>query len=75
MELNWKEDSNLIRKLAKILLGDTLPNGKPVSYTHLDVYKRQMLDMVDFNRVQHIFLPICAFFFLFRGSYWFSLVG
>lgn len=31
MELNWKEDSNLIRKLAKILLGDTLPNGKPVS--------------------------------------------
>ena len=25
MELNWKEDSNLIRKLAKILLGDTLP--------------------------------------------------
>lgn len=31
MELNWKEDSNLIRKLAKILLGDTLPNSKPVS--------------------------------------------
>lgn len=31
MELNWKEDSNLIRKLAKILLGDTLLNGKPVS--------------------------------------------
>ena len=31
MELNWKEDHNLIRKLAKILLGDTLPNGKPVS--------------------------------------------
>ena len=31
MELNWKEDRNLIRKLAKILLGDTLPNGKPVS--------------------------------------------
>lgn len=31
MELNWKEDSNLIRKLAKILLGDTLPNGEPVS--------------------------------------------
>ena len=31
MELNWKEDSNLIRKLAKILLGDTLSNGKPVS--------------------------------------------
>ena len=31
MELNWKEDNNLIRKLAKILLGDTLPNGKPVS--------------------------------------------
>ena len=28
---NWKEDHNLIRKLAKILLGDTLPNGKPVS--------------------------------------------
>ena len=31
MELNWKEDRNLIRKLAKILLGDTLPNGEPVS--------------------------------------------
>ena len=31
MELNWKEDNNLIRKLAKILLGDTLPNGEPVS--------------------------------------------
>ena len=31
MELNWKEDHNLIRKLAKILLGDTLPNGEPVS--------------------------------------------
>ena len=31
MELNWKEDHNLIRKLAKILLGDTLSNGKPVS--------------------------------------------
>lgn len=31
MELNWKEDHNLTRKLAKILLGDTLPNGEPVS--------------------------------------------
>jgi len=31
MELNWKEDHNLIRKLAKILLGDVLPNGEPVS--------------------------------------------
>ena len=31
MELNWKEDNNIVRKLAKILLGDTLPNGKPVS--------------------------------------------
>ena len=31
MELNWKEDNNLVRKLAKILLGDTLPNGEPVS--------------------------------------------
>lgn len=31
MELNWKEDNNLVRKIAKILLGDTLPNGKPVS--------------------------------------------
>ena len=31
MELNWKENHNLIRKLAKILLGDTLPNGEPVS--------------------------------------------
>ena len=46
MELNWKEDNNLVRKIAKILLGDTLPNGEPVnslvfldnasvSYTHL----------------------------------------
>ena len=31
MELNWKEDNSLVRKLAKILLGDTLPNGEPVS--------------------------------------------
>lgn len=31
MELNWKEDNNLVRKIAKILLGDTLPNGEPVS--------------------------------------------
>ena len=31
MERNWKEDHNLIGKLAKILLGDTLPNGEPVS--------------------------------------------
>ena len=31
MELNWKEDNNLVRKLAKILLGDTLPNGEPVN--------------------------------------------
>ena len=30
MELNWKEDNNLVRKIAKILLGDTLPNGEPV---------------------------------------------
>lgn len=31
MELNWKEDNNLIRKIVKILLGDTLPNGEPVN--------------------------------------------
>ena len=31
MKLNWKEDNNLVRKIAKILLGDTLPNGEPVS--------------------------------------------
>ena len=31
MELNWKEDNNLIRKIAKILLGDILPSGEPVS--------------------------------------------
>ncbi len=31
MKLNWKEDNNLIRKLAKILLGDALPNGESVS--------------------------------------------
>ena len=31
MELNWKEDNNLVRKTAKILLGDILPNGEPVS--------------------------------------------
>lgn len=30
MKLNWKEDHNLTRKLAKILLGDTLPNGERV---------------------------------------------
>ena len=26
------------------------PSQKPVSYTHLDVYKRQMLNHPDFNR-------------------------
>lgn len=31
MELNWKDDNNLIRKLAKILLGEVLLNGEPVS--------------------------------------------
>ena len=31
MKRNWKEDNNLVRKFAKILLGDTLPNGEPVS--------------------------------------------
>ncbi len=31
MKLNWKEDNNLVRKIAKILLGDTLPNGEPVA--------------------------------------------
>src|SRR5699024_8873606 len=31
MELNWKEDNNIVRKLAKILLGDTLRNGEHVS--------------------------------------------
>ena len=44
MELNWKEDSNLIRKLAKILLGDTLPNGEPVnSFLLLDDASRAEL--------------------------------
>ncbi len=31
MNYNWNDDNNLVRKIAKILLGDTLPNGKPVS--------------------------------------------
>lgn len=31
MEPNWKEDNNLVRKIAKILLGDTLLNGELVS--------------------------------------------
>ena len=44
MELNWKEDHNLIRKLAKILLGDTLPNGEPVnSFLLLDDASRAEL--------------------------------
>ena len=44
MELNWKEDNNLIRKLAKILLGDTLPNGEPVnSFLLLDDASRAEL--------------------------------
>ena len=44
MELNWKEDSNLIRKLAKILLGDTLPDGEPVnSFLLLDDASRAEL--------------------------------
>lgn len=44
MELNWKEDHNLIRKLAKILLGDVLPNGEPVSsFTLLDDTSRAEL--------------------------------
>ncbi|MBS5548759.1 MAG: hypothetical protein KHX40_06115 [Oscillospiraceae bacterium] len=44
MELNWKEDSNHIRKLAKILLGDTLLNGEPVnSFLLLDDASRAEL--------------------------------
>ena len=44
MELNRKEDNNLIRKLAKILLGDALPNGKPVnSFILLDDASRAEL--------------------------------
>ena len=44
MELNWKEDHNLIRKLAKILLGDTLPDGEPVnSFLLLDDASRTEL--------------------------------
>lgn len=44
MELNRKEDSNLIRKLAKILLGDTLPDGEPVnSFLLLDDASRAEL--------------------------------
>ena len=44
MELNWKEDHNLIRKLAKILLGDTLPDGEPVnSFLLLDDASRAEL--------------------------------
>lgn len=44
MELNWKENRNLIRKLAKILLGDVLPNGEPVSsFTLLDDTSRAEL--------------------------------
>lgn len=31
MGLNWKEDNNLVRKIAKILLGDTLPDGESVN--------------------------------------------
>lgn len=44
MELNWKENLNLIRKLAKILLGDTLPDGEPVnSFLLLDDASRAEL--------------------------------
>ena len=44
MELNWKENHNLIRKLAKILLGDTLPDGEPVnSFLLLDDASRAEL--------------------------------
>lgn len=44
MKRNWKEDHNLIRKLAKILLGDTLPNGEPVnSFLLLDDASRAEL--------------------------------
>ena len=44
MERNWKEDHNLIRKLAKILLGDTLPNGESVnSFLLLDDASRAEL--------------------------------
>lgn len=31
MNYNWNDDNNLVRKIAKILLSDTLPNGEPVS--------------------------------------------
>lgn len=44
MGLNWKENHNLIRKLAKILLGDTLPDGEPVnSFLLLDDASRAEL--------------------------------
>lgn len=44
MELNWKEDNNLVRKLAKILLGDMLSNGEPVnSFLLLDDASRAEL--------------------------------
>ena len=44
MELKWKENHNLIRKLAKILLGDTLPDGEPVnSFLLLDDASRAEL--------------------------------
>ncbi len=31
MNYNWNDDNNLVRKIIKILLSDTLPNGEPVS--------------------------------------------
>ncbi len=31
MNYNWNNDNNLVRKIAKILLSDTLPNGELVS--------------------------------------------
>ena len=48
----------LVGKVVSIMgSGLDLTTHNPVSYTHLDVYKRQLRGMVTFTRVRHSLQP------------------